>query len=657
LICIDSDTFFHGANCIKEALDQCLYEINQETIKNYKQFLISSAAAAGAGVGGGIAGSFLRVAPFIGSVGKIFSSQATAAFEPKLLVNSFSDDLPDRFQEEEEATKSETKEKAKPSQSLKNEEDLTKENELGILETFNNDPLKAKVSVLSSHNWTVSKNTHIVWIGHLAWQQVTSIKAANLGSSSSSLTFPSSFTSSSSSHYPYPISSLLSVATKKNSELKLLQKKFKAEEKVRGKHNGKSTFSSGKKKNYAICQSYSDVITLPEYLINVLKENIEIHSISSKASFATPVPHTPATSTFIPSITHPPSHLPLRDTNITSDTDVVIVHPPHPQETLHSTNFTSTASKMKSMLRPVLSYFSFSNDSHNNNLKIPIDSTLTNITTATTMMMKHVFNSNITQSSLFFIVPTNITTLSKEIRWVFNNASNPSLFSNTSTNSSSLTYGMFNNNSHPIFSNLSSSSLSSSSSLHHHHRLYPSRYHYHNESISSNISSLVIRSSMNSTERRQRRKLLFSLSSSSSSSSSKHQIPKIFTTKSRMRTNKTSYSFSLSSLSLTLSSSSESTSVSHAVSGGGCTPSIFLIGFLSTSYASYISNSLISHPSILTGYDGLINDVVDQQQQHHHPSFYDKGCYNLLSEEVSNSPSQASLLKNRASCYPMVEKN
>jgi hypothetical protein len=27
LICIDSDTFFHGSNCIKEALDQCLYDI------------------------------------------------------------------------------------------------------------------------------------------------------------------------------------------------------------------------------------------------------------------------------------------------------------------------------------------------------------------------------------------------------------------------------------------------------------------------------------------------------------------------------------------------------------------------------------------------------------------------------------------------------
>jgi hypothetical protein len=584
-------------------------------------------------------------------VGSSSVSVTSGTSEPKLLVNSFSDDIPDRFQKAEDEKevkevgdggKSNRKEKLKKVFFLR-DKSLSRsviivegQNEIGILETFNNDPLKAKASVLSSHNWTVSRNTHIVWIGHLAWQQVTSLKSS-FSSASSSSKFPLSLASSS-SHYPYPSSSLLFVATKKNSELKLLQKKLNVE-KNRIKEKVKSLFSIGKKKSYATCQLYSDVVTLPEYLINILKENVQTHPSPTTQSSGSTEALVPAPPTFLPVITISPSPpLPMVK-DVINVTDTVIHHLP---EAPSPTNVTSTASKMKSMLR---SYFNFSNDSHHIKAVIHDHSSVSNVTT---VMKDAIDTTNTTLSSILAKYKDSSKNVSIPLVNIHNMINNISLFIksthdlNYSVNGSSVIHGIFNNDSHPIFSkNLSSSSL------HHYH---PSRYHYHNESAFANISSLVMSSSWNITHRQQRRKLLFSMSSSSSSSS-KHQIPKIFTTKSRMRTNKTSYSFSLSSLSVT----SSITSLSPIEKTGGCTPSLFLIGFLSTSYASYIANSLTSHPSILTGYDGMINEAVGQQQP---SSFYDKGCYNLFSEEITNSPSQAmALRRNRGSCYPVVEKN
>jgi hypothetical protein len=598
-----------------------------------------SSAGGGGGAGGAVGGlQVLRAAPFLGSVGSSSVSVTSGTSEPKLLVNSFSDDIPDRFEKAEDVEElkgvndgSKSNRKKKPKVVLTQSVSTVEgQNEIGILETFNNDPLKAKASVLSSHNWTVSRNTHIVWIGHLAWQQVTSLKSSL---SSSSFMFPLSFASSP-SHYPYPSSSLLFVATKKNSELKLLQKKLTVE-KNRIKEKVKSLFSVGKKKSYATCQLYSNVVSLPEYLINILKEHVQTHPSSTTQSSGSTEALVPAPPTLLSPITISPSPLPMVK-DVINVTDTVIHHLP---EASSPTNVTSTASKMKSMLR---SYFKFSNDSH---IKAVIDHSVSNVTT----VMKHAIDTtNTTLSSIlakYKDSSKNVSIPLVDIHHMFNNIS---LFTkstqdlNYSANGSSLTHGIFNNDSHPIFSkNLSSSSL---------HHYYPSRYHYHNESAFANISSLAMSSSWNTTHRRQRRKLLFSMSSSSSSSS-KHQIPKIFTTKSRMRTNKTSYSFSLSSFSVT----SSATSLSPTENTGGCTPSLFLIGFLSTSYASYIANSLTSHPSILTGYDGMIDEAVEQQQP---SSFYDKGCYNLLSEEITNSPSQATaLLRNRGSCYPVVQKN
>lgn len=41
--------------------------------------------------------------------------------------------------------------------------------ESGVMETFDNDPIKAKETLLAP-NWTVSVNTRVVWMGHLAWE-------------------------------------------------------------------------------------------------------------------------------------------------------------------------------------------------------------------------------------------------------------------------------------------------------------------------------------------------------------------------------------------------------------------------------------------------------------------------------------------------------
>lgn len=127
----------------------------------------------------------------------------------------------------------------------------------GVLESFHYDPIYANKSILSIHNWSVSSHACIIWMGHLAWHQ----SVINYYSSLNLHDFP--LLSSSNfqlflnplQFYPYPQSSLLSLASRRNN------------------HRQKAIFGvvdsplpQTRRRNY-MCRSYSETIKLPEYLV------------------------------------------------------------------------------------------------------------------------------------------------------------------------------------------------------------------------------------------------------------------------------------------------------------------------------------------------------------------------------------------------------
>jgi hypothetical protein len=101
----------------------------------------------------------------------------------------------------------------------------------GILETFRHNPLSANQRILSRHNWTVSSNTHIIWMGHLAWQHVVlnyyyreqQKFHSKTKQNWKRATLNSNLPLENVLFYPYPSSSLLSIAEKRNNGMKLLK--------------------------------------------------------------------------------------------------------------------------------------------------------------------------------------------------------------------------------------------------------------------------------------------------------------------------------------------------------------------------------------------------------------------------------------------------
>lgn len=223
LICIDSDTFFHGANCIREALDQCLHRINEERMNK------------------------LNAKSLVSLYSTFLNSKLRTEQQPSFLINSFSNELPQDINNPP----------IKHESSTLSPQDLVLHDRVtGLLETFQDNPMIANHTILSVHNWTVNSNTRILWLGHLAWQQIH-LSSANGHLSSQAHHHQHHF-------YPYPKGSLLSIAETRNRQFKLYRfVTSQSSQSLEGKRTNQRFYS---------CRYFHDHVIIPQYLLQLIEK-------------------------------------------------------------------------------------------------------------------------------------------------------------------------------------------------------------------------------------------------------------------------------------------------------------------------------------------------------------------------------------------------
>jgi hypothetical protein len=649
LICIDSDTFFHGSNCIKEALDQCLYDIaldfqtkrkqlkekektsgnNQQILSNLRNLPMSL-----------LSGVTNQQSKDKKSAENLQKEQEEArrdelieGFYYPFLVNSFSSYLPTSLQESKQlkgksysgggvrgaaAAKDIIQPPVPTLHPLQDNSSISHHKQrhssqkmggtTGILETFRHNPLSANQTILSRHNWTVSSNTHIIWMGHLAWQQVVlnyyyreqQTFHSKTKQNWKHATLDSNLPLENVLFYPYPSSSLLSIAEKRNNGMKLL--------KLFQNHSSTRAALSHLKKNqlnsHYLCTYSCENIKLPEYLIYYFQQRRKEDYSSSDSSstlISTPLP------TVVKSIKHLNSSHSIRTSHKNHSH---LTHPPLKTiQTPVPTHLQSTEPPIQSVL-PLLNLTNdqSNHSTHNNNASWPHPTALLDY-----------FNFSRTNSK----VNKEETLLNMTLPY------------------------------------------------------FPSNYSFHLEENSTF-------SHHNQTKRHRK---LFSLTSSSKANTGLLNIPKLFRKKSIMRRNRTSYSFPLSALydqSQFLRNNflpdkedddNKPQQDSHrhqqkASKKAFCNPSIFLIGFTETNSFQFV-NLLQSHPLMLSGYSSWTSHNSAGGSDYS-KLMNENGCYNIItadlfasrdasnefgSLEVSESGEIQDKLFYRSKCYPYLEKN
>jgi hypothetical protein len=627
LICIDSDTFYHGANCIKEALDQCLYDISLDFQTKRKQFqdqqnhksffqqfnlplplLYSTSSSSSSSSSRSVASSANgnknpkknqdSLESNTPEPTKSSSADQIEIYYYPFLVNSFSNYLPSSLQQNippppltvptnnkgfsgglrgsKETTSFNTNSPSNSGTSHRSSSPSSAAHFYafeGILESFHSNPLIANQTILSPHNWTVSSNTHIIWMGQLAWEQVV---YNHYYREHQQLTWKNKYKLPipifhNVHSYPYPHSSLLSLAERRNYPMKLLKNHF---------DNNNSSFSSLIQKSFDnyhknsqlkkyLCQFACDSVQLPEYLVYYFQKK--------KDAF----------------INHPTS---------SNHQDVVAttsfpVHTPKP-------TMNGTAAKAR---KPIHSS------------SILHHSTKTTSENHTSMSHHHTQEPVSSVAPLKTLPPTTV------------NISSPIA-------APSLTL----NDSHPI--HVESKSNSSISVI---------------TTMNISISSSMNNSNNTAAHRRHRRRRLSSIN-----------VPKIFKSESIMRRNRTMYIFPLTALndrSLFSSGFNQQPQQQlqqqyfipksntddeqhplwrkdHSKSQPFCNPSIFIVGFTHTNSWNFL-HFLQSHPLILSGYSGWTNAV----SLHENPLLRENGCYNIITSDLFQLHSTSSSSESSSS--------